>query len=144
MRRTIATLAAALLVGATAAGHAAATSHGGINVIAGRAELAPSGEAFQFQAGYDGLALGSELVILVDDPGDGVATVVDEIDFEITHVIRAEEHLSNTHPQLLIAQGLGAELPVFAHVPYVAAPGGKKKLSKRNPPPGEIRHLCVA
>lgn len=76
MRRPIATMAAALLVGATAAGHAAATSHGGINVIAGRAELAPSGEAFLFQAAYDGLGPSSELVFLVDHPGAGVATQV--------------------------------------------------------------------
>ncbi|QDU59778.1 Glutamate--tRNA ligase 1 [Planctomycetes bacterium Pan216] len=65
-----------------------------------------------------------------------LASIVDDIETKITHVVRAEEHLSNTHPQLLIAEGLGAPLPTFAHVPYVAAPGGKKKLSKRNPPPG--------
>lgn len=65
-----------------------------------------------------------------------LASIVDDLDMKITHIIRAEEHLSNTHPQILIARGLGADLPVFAHVPFVAAPGGKKKLSKRNPPPG--------
>lgn len=70
------------------------------------------------------------------DPLYNLASIVDDIDTKITHIIRAEEHLSNTHPQILIAKGLGAELPVFAHVPFVAAPGGKKKLSKRNPPPG--------
>jgi glutamyl-tRNA synthetase len=70
------------------------------------------------------------------DPLYNLASMVDDIDTKITHIIRAEEHLSNTHPQILIAKGLGAELPVFAHVPFVAAPGGKKKLSKRNPPPG--------
>ncbi|MFO0944527.1 MAG: glutamate--tRNA ligase [Planctomycetota bacterium] len=70
------------------------------------------------------------------DPLYNLASIVDDIDIQITHIVRAEEHLSNTHPQLLIAKGLGATLPEFAHVPYVAAPGGKKKLSKRNPPPG--------
>jgi len=64
------------------------------------------------------------------------ASVVDDLDMEITHVVRAEEHLSNTLPQLLILEALGAKRPEFAHVPYVAEPGGKKKLSKRNPPPG--------
>lgn len=78
MRRTMAMLAAVLLLGATASGHVAATSHGAINVIAGRAELAPSGEAFSFQAGYDGMGPGSELVVRVDYPGGGVTTVVDE------------------------------------------------------------------
>jgi glutamyl-tRNA synthetase len=59
------------------------------------------------------------------------ATVVDDAAMEITHVVRAEEHLSNTFPQLLVFEALGAPLPQFAHVPYVAEPGSKKKLSKR-------------
>lgn len=65
-----------------------------------------------------------------------LASVVDDVDMRITHVVRAEEHLSNTHPQMLLFEALGASMPVFAHIPYVAAPGTKKKLSKRNPPPG--------
>lgn len=65
-----------------------------------------------------------------------LATVVDDIDMKITHIVRAEEHLPNTHPQLHLFEGLGGTLPTFAHIPYVAAPGTKKKLSKRNPPPG--------
>ncbi len=51
---------------------------------------------------------------------------------KISHVVRAEEHLSNTYSQLLIFEALGYELPQFAHVPYVAKPGSKKKLSKRD------------
>lgn len=77
---------------------------------------------------------------LISDPvivrGDGsplynFATVVDDAGMQITHVIRAEEHLSNTPIQVLIHQALGHELPQFAHIPYVAAPGSKEKLSKR-------------
>jgi glutamyl-tRNA synthetase len=60
-----------------------------------------------------------------------LATVVDDDDFKITHVIRAEEHLSNTPRQVFIAQALGYQLPVFAHIPFVAEPGSKTKLSKR-------------
>lgn len=60
-----------------------------------------------------------------------LATVVDDRDFEITHVIRAEEHLSNTPRQVFIAKALGVEPPQFAHVPFVAEPGSKNKLSKR-------------
>ncbi len=60
-----------------------------------------------------------------------LATVVDDHDFEITHVIRAEEHLSNTPRQIFIAQALGYQLPRFAHIPFVAEPGSKTKLSKR-------------
>ncbi|MCA9152695.1 MAG: glutamate--tRNA ligase, partial [Planctomycetales bacterium] len=60
-----------------------------------------------------------------------LATVVDDHDFQITHVIRAEEHLSNTPRQVFIAQSLGYELPQFAHIPFVAEPGSRTKLSKR-------------
>jgi glutamyl-tRNA synthetase len=60
-----------------------------------------------------------------------LASVVDDYDMRITHVIRSEEHLSNTPRQIFIAQGLGYELPEYAHVPYVAEPGSKNKLSKR-------------
>jgi glutamyl-tRNA synthetase len=60
-----------------------------------------------------------------------LANVVDDYDMRITHVIRAEEHLSNTPRQIFIAQGLGYALPEYAHVPYVAEPGSKNKLSKR-------------
>jgi glutamyl-tRNA synthetase len=60
-----------------------------------------------------------------------LASVVDDHDFQITHVVRAAEHLSNTPRQMFIARGLGFELPVYAHLPYVAEPGGTAKLSKR-------------
>jgi glutamyl-tRNA synthetase len=60
-----------------------------------------------------------------------LASVVDDHDMGITHVIRGEEHLSNTPRQIFIAQGLGYELPEYAHVPFVAEPGSKNKLSKR-------------
>lgn len=60
-----------------------------------------------------------------------LATVVDEYDFKISHVIRAEEHLSNTPRQIFVAQALGYPLPQFAHVPFVAEPGSRNKLSKR-------------
>jgi glutamyl-tRNA synthetase len=60
-----------------------------------------------------------------------LASVVDDHDMGITHVIRAEEHLSNTPRQIFIARGLGYELPEYAHLPYVAEPGSKNKLSKR-------------
>jgi glutamyl-tRNA synthetase len=60
-----------------------------------------------------------------------LANVVDDYDMKISHVIRAEEHLSNTPRQIFIAQGLGYPLPEYAHVPFVAEPGSKNKLSKR-------------
>jgi glutamyl-tRNA synthetase len=60
-----------------------------------------------------------------------LASVVDDYDFKITHVIRAVEHLSNTPRQIFIAQSLGYLLPEYAHLPYVAEPGSPQKLSKR-------------
>lgn len=77
---------------------------------------------------------------LIPDPvivrGDGsplynFATVVDDAGMDISHVIRAEEHLSNTPVQVLLHEALGHALPTFAHLPYVAAPGTQEKLSKR-------------
>src|SRR4030095_14496033 len=60
-----------------------------------------------------------------------LASVVDDFDFQITHVIRAAEHLSNTPRQIFIAQSLGYPLPEYAHLPFIAEPGSKNKLSKR-------------
>ena len=60
-----------------------------------------------------------------------LASVVDDHDFEISHVIRAEEHLSNTPRQIFIIESLGYPRPGYAHLPYVAEPGSKNKLSKR-------------
>jgi glutamyl-tRNA synthetase len=60
------------------------------------------------------------------------ATVVDEIAFGITHVVRAEEHLSNTPTQVLFYQALGAAPPEFAHVPLINL--NNKKMSKRDLP----------
>lgn len=60
-----------------------------------------------------------------------LASVVDDEAMHITHVIRAEEHLPNTPRQAFIAQSLGYALPAYAHLPYVAEPGSKTKLSKR-------------
>jgi glutamyl-tRNA synthetase len=63
-----------------------------------------------------------------------LANVIDDYEMEITHVIRAEEHLSNTPRQIFIAQALGYPLPEYAHLPLVAEPGSKNKLSKRKIP----------
>ncbi len=60
------------------------------------------------------------------------ATVVDDASMQITHVIRAQEHLTNTFVQLLLYEAFDITPPQFAHVPYVAAPGSKAKLSKRH------------
>ncbi len=60
-----------------------------------------------------------------------LASVVDDYDFQITHVVRAIEHLSNTPRQIFIARALGYPLPIYGHIPFVAEPGSKAKMSKR-------------
>ena len=60
-----------------------------------------------------------------------LAVAVDDRDMEITHVIRGADHISNTPRQLMILKALGAEPPVYAHLPLLHGPDGKK-LSKRH------------
>jgi glutamyl-tRNA synthetase len=60
-----------------------------------------------------------------------LAVAVDDHDMGITHVVRGADHISNTPRQLMILKALGAEPPVYAHVPLLHGPDGKK-LSKRH------------
>ncbi|HEY2459213.1 MAG TPA: glutamate--tRNA ligase [Candidatus Acidoferrum sp.] len=60
-----------------------------------------------------------------------LGVVVDDIDMRITHVIRGADHISNTPKQVLLYRALGAELPIFAHVPLILGPD-KHRLSKRH------------
>jgi len=64
-------------------------------------------------------------------PAYNFACVVDDALMRISHIIRAEEHLSNTPRQILVYQALGYQLPVFAHVSMILAPD-RSKLSKRH------------
>ena len=59
------------------------------------------------------------------------AVVCDDVNMGITHVIRGDDHLSNTPRQVLIYEALGAEVPLFAHLSMILGPDGKK-LSKRH------------
>lgn len=74
----------------------------------------------------------NDLVILKSDgyPTYNFASVVDEHDFAITHVIRGDEHYSNTPKQISLFRALGWPLPTFAHVPLIYDPQGRK-ISKR-------------
>src|SRR3954447_2161714 len=60
-----------------------------------------------------------------------LAVAVDDRDMGITHVIRGADHISNTPRQLMILEALGAEPPIYAHLPLLHGPDGKK-LSKRH------------
>ena len=74
----------------------------------------------------------SDLVIVRSDgrPTYNFVSPVDDVQDEITHVIRGEDHVSNTPSQINILRALGADLPVYAHVPNILGDDGRK-LSKR-------------
>ena len=74
-----------------------------------------------------------DFVLLRSDGGPTyhLSVVTDDVDMNITHVIRGADHLSNTPKQVLLYQALGAALPIFAHVPLILGPD-KTRLSKRH------------
>src|SRR5262249_19837025 len=60
-----------------------------------------------------------------------LTVVVDDVAMGMTHVVRADDHISNTPKQLLLYAAMGAAAPAFAHVPLIMGPD-KKRLSKRH------------
>lgn len=66
------------------------------------------------------------------DPSFHFVNVVDDIEMKITHVIRGEDHLSNTPKHVLLYQALGVPVPVFAHIPLILKTSGPGKMSKRD------------
>ncbi len=77
-------------------------------------------------------SLGDFIVIRSEGfPTYNFCVVVDDHDMEITHVIRAEEHLTNTHRQVLIYRAMGWDVPQFAHVSLILGQD-RTKLSKRH------------
>jgi glutamyl-tRNA synthetase len=87
-----------------------------------------------------------DLVILRSDgtPIYNMAVVSDDIAMRITHVMRGDDHISNTPKQILLYRALGAALPVFAHFPMIHGTDGKK-LSKRHGATavGDYQHLGI-
>lgn len=83
-----------------------------------------------------------DLVLLRSDghPLYNLSVVIDDIEMGITHVIRGQDHLTNTHKQILLYEALGASVPRFAHLPLILAPN-KGKLSKRKH--GEVVSLTT-
>ncbi|HXM34749.1 MAG TPA: glutamate--tRNA ligase [Pyrinomonadaceae bacterium] len=83
-----------------------------------------------------------DLVLLRSDghPLYNLSVVIDDIEMHISHVIRGQDHLTNTHKQVLIYEALGAVVPLFAHLPLILAPN-KGKLSKRKH--GEVVSLTT-
>ena len=74
-----------------------------------------------------------DLVLMKSDgtPTYNFACVVDDAAMGITHIIRGDDHVSNTPKQLLLYEALGLPVPLFAHVPLIMGPDGSR-LSKRH------------
>ncbi len=90
--------------------------------------------------GIDGSDFGDFVILRSDGrPTYNFAAVLDDVEMEITHVIRGAGHLSNTPKQVLVYRALGASPPEFVHVPTVLAPGGGK-LSKREGATGVLEY----
>jgi len=119
--------------------------HGADRGFRGRSE---SGGAVRLRVPDDGVTVFNDIIrgevsfpnASMDDPviarADGsvlynFAVAIDDIDERITHVVRGEDHLSNTPKQLLAFKALGANPPEYAHLPLLHGPDGKK-LSKRH------------
>jgi glutamyl-tRNA synthetase len=87
-----------------------------------------------------------DFVILRSDrsPLYNFAVVVDDIDMKITHVLRGDDHISNTPKQIAVYRALGHMTPIFGHVPMIHGPDGKK-LSKRHGATavGDYQHLGI-
>jgi glutamyl-tRNA synthetase len=74
-----------------------------------------------------------DFVILRADhqPTYHLSVVSDDVEMKITHVVRGDDHISNTPKQVLLYEAIGAPVPAFAHVPLILGPD-KKRLSKRH------------
>jgi glutamyl-tRNA synthetase len=89
---------------------------------------------------WKGSDLGGDMVIARTPDNDSdtfgqplynLAVVIDDIDMNITHVIRGEDHIANTAKQILLYEALGSKVPEFAHTPLILNQEGRK-LSKRD------------
>jgi glutamyl-tRNA synthetase len=81
---------------------------------------------------FDGANI-EDFVILRSDgqPTYHLSVVSDDVEMKITHVVRGDDHISNTPKQVLLYRALGSDVPAFAHVPLILGPD-KKRLSKRH------------
>ena len=83
---------------------------------------------------FDTTELGDFVIArTIDDPLYHLTVVVDDMDMHITHVIRGEDHISNTPRQILILEALGATRPVYAHLPLILNEDRSKMSKRKNP-----------
>ena len=89
-------------------------------------------DAVHGRISFQGRDLDDFVILRSDDSAIyNMAVVSDDVAMNITHVIRGDDHISNTPKQIALYRALGHEIPVFAHVPMILGADGKK-LSKRH------------
>ena len=102
-----------------------------LSVPEGRTEVAFD-DAIRGHMSFPAEALDDFVLVRTDGtPTYNYATVVDDALMEITHIVRGDDHLSNTPRQILVFEALGHPVPVFAHLPMILGADGKR-LSKRH------------
>ena len=70
-----------------------------------------------------------------------MASCADDVDLRISHIIRGQDHLTNTFKHVLIFEALGAKPPQFAHLPLLIAPDGSKLSKRKHGPVVSVTHL---
>jgi glutamyl-tRNA synthetase len=81
---------------------------------------------------FDGAHLEDFVIIRSDgSPTYNLSVVSDDVEMKISHVVRGDDHISNTPKQIVLYRAIGAAVPTFAHVPLILGPD-KKRLSKRH------------
>lgn len=89
-------------------------------------------DAVKGKVEFDTTLLGDIIIAKsLKEPLYNFAAAVDDVEMGVTHVIRGEDHLSNTPKQIVIQEALGLDHPIFAHLPLILGPD-RKKLSKRH------------
>lgn len=108
------------------------TKESGIIRLRGGDELVSFNDLIRGKITFNAKLLG-DISIARDEktPLYNLAVVIDDVQMEISHVIRGEDHISNTPKQILIFKALGFEIPEFGHIPLLLGPD-KSKLSKRH------------
>src|SRR5204863_2013230 len=76
---------------------------------------------------FDGANIEDFVLLRADGhPTYQLSVVSDDVEMKITHVVRGDDHISNTPKQILLYQAVGAEVPRFAHVPLILGPDKKR------------------
>jgi len=114
------------------AAHAEAGNRGALRFALPESEEVAWDDVVRGRVSFQSAVLDDFVLVRSDGlPTYNFACVVDDLEMRITHVIRGDDHISNTPRQILLYRALGAAVPVFAHASMILGPDGKR-LSKRH------------